>query len=266
MPKDLPEFYTIGPLPEINLGFVTLPTYYTILSLTYCLAIYWFYKRCESRNLSQRHAMNIGLIILFAGFLGARLFHILFEHPAHYWENPIQILYFWQGGFVFYGGFIVAYIAAFIYARKLQLTFWLWHDTAAPVLAGGYALGRLACFAVGCCYGAVCDWPWGVKVDQADLQNGIITTVVRHPTQLYAVGLELLTLGFLIWYEKRKPPLGNVFLVWVILHSTGRIIMETFRDDPRGGHYWGLTISIWISLIFIVIAKFVLFKKNKALN
>ncbi len=254
MDRSLPEFYTIGPYPEIHLGFITLPTYYTVISLTYCLAIFWFYKRCESRNLSQRNAMNIGLLVLIAGFIGARLFHIIFEYPSHYLENPVQVFYFWQGGFVFYGGFILAYLAAFLYARKLKLTFWLWHDTLAPVLAGGYALGRVACFLVGCCYGAVCDLPWGVAVEQADIHTGALSVVTRHPTQLYAVGFELLTLIFLLWYEKKRPPLGNVFLSWVVLHSIGRIIMETFRVDPRGGDYAGLSISTWISIALIVTA------------
>ncbi len=262
MHSQLPEFYPIGPYPEINLGFVTLPTYYTVLSLTYCVAIFWFYKRCETRNLSQRNAMNIGLIVLFAGFIGARVFHILFEYPSYYLEDPIQVFYFWQGGYVFYGGFILAYVAAFIYAKKLRLTFWLWHDTLAPVLAGGYAMGRMACFLVGCCYGAACDLPWAVDLKQADVHSGVVSTVSRHPTQLYAVIFELVIMAFLIWYEKRKPPLGNVFLSWVGLHAIGRIIMETFRVDPRGGVYVGLSISTWISILFIAIVIATFIKKN----
>lgn len=247
-----PEFYTLGPLPEINLGFVTLPTYYTVLSLTYCLGIFWFYKRCESRNLSQKAAMDIGLLILVGGFIGARLFHVLFEYPGHYWQNPIEVFYFWQGGFVFYGGFLFAYGSVYLYARKLKLTFWLWHDTAAPVLAGGYALGRLACFLVGCCYGKVCDLPWGTALKQVNIHTHEVAILLRHPTQLYASIFEFSTLAFLLWYEKRRPQVGNVFLAWVFLHSLGRIIMEIFRDDPRGAQYFGLSISTLISVVLMI--------------
>ncbi len=263
MTKALPRFYTLGPLPEIDLGFVALPTYYTLLSLTYCLCVYWFYRRCESRSLPQKNAMDIGLIILIGGFVGARLFHILFEYPSHYLENPLEIFYIWQGGFVFYGGFLFAYLLAFLYARKLQLTFWLWHDTLAPVLSLGYALGRLACFFVGCCYGKICDLPWAVSLKQVDIHNHAISSVLRHPTQLYASGLEFLTLFFLLWYEKRKPALGNVFLAWLALHSVNRIIMEIFRDDPRGAHYFGLSISTLISLLLLLAVTGVFLKRRK---
>ena len=252
MKTQLPDFYTVGPLPELNLGFVILPTYHVMLSLLYCLAIFWFYKRCETRNLSQKNAMELGLIVLFSSFVGARLFHVFFEYPSYYRQYPMEVLYFWQGGFVFYGGFILGYLLAFLYARKLKLTFWLWHDTLAPILAGGYALGRLACFLVGCCFGKPCDLPWAVSMGQVHVQSDALFSLSRHPTQLYASLTEGLTLLFLLWYEKRKPPLGNVFLAWVGLHSIGRIIMEIFRDDPRGGTYWGLSLSTHISIVLIL--------------
>lgn len=263
MDNNLPEFYTLGPFPEINLGFTTLPTYYTSLSLTYCLAIFWFYKRCEQRNLPQKNAMDLGMIILLGGFIGARLLHVLFEYPEHYIKNPIEAFYFWQGGFVFYGGFLFAYALAYFYSRKFKLTFWLWHDTIAPVLAGGYALGRLACFLVGCCYGKVCEWPWAISLRQVNIHSHVITTVQRHPTQLYASAFEFGTLLFLLWYEKRKPAIGNVFLAWVFLHSVGRMTMEYFRDDPRGANIFGVSISTSISLMLILAVSVIFFLRNK---
>ena len=180
-------------------------------------------------------------------------------------KHPAQIFYIWQGGFVFYGGFIFAYFLAFLYARKFNLTFWLWHDTAAPVLAGGYALGRTACFLAGCCYGKVCELPCGISTKQVHLHTGVEAAVTRHPTQLYATAIELLTLMFLLWYEKRKPKLGSVFLIWVALHSVGRIVMETFRDDPRGGVHFGLSISTIISIALLLAATAIFVKrKNQA--
>ncbi len=263
MNNTLPEFYPLGPFPEINLGFVSLPTYYFVISLTYCLCIIWFYKRCDNRNLPQKNAMDIGLIVLICGFIGARLFHILFEFPSHYIKHPIEIFYFWQGGFVFYGGFLAAYACAFLYARKLKLTFWLWHDTLAPVLAFGYAMGRMACFLVGCCYGKVCDLPWAVPLKQVHVTTDHLSVVLRHPTQLYAVIIEFATLAFLLWYEKKRPRLGNVFLYWVGLHSLGRIIMEVFRDDPRGSTFFGLSLSTVISILLISTVATILYSRSK---
>lgn len=263
MEYGLPTTYTIGPLPQINFGNLSLPTYYLVISVACSICIYWFYKRCESRNLSIRNAMDICLIVLFSGFIGARLAHVIFEFPDYYRNNPIEILYFWQGGFVFYGGAILGYLCASFYARRLQMTFWLWHDTAAPVLALSYTIGRIACFLEGCCYGKVCSLPWAVALKEVNIHTHGTLTSLRHPTQLYAVGTELLTLIFLLWVERQKPKLGVVFLSWVILHATGRIIMEAFRDDPRGPDFFNLSISTVISILFIMIASIFLSKRLK---
>lgn len=262
MEEKLPEFYTLGPLPEIPLGLFSLPSYYFVISLGYCICILWFYKRCEKRKLDQQQAMDIGLIILFAGFIGARLFHIFFELPSHYMKNPIEVFYFWQGGFVFFGGFITAYLSALVYARKLKSNFWEWHDAIAPILAFGYGFGRIACFLVGCCYGKVCDLPWATTIKQVHIETSHIEEVLRHPTQLYATGLEWLFLIFLLWYEKRRPIAGRVFLAWLTLHSIGRIFMESLRDDPRGSQFFGLSISTLISILLLLLSAYLFFNRS----
>ena len=121
-------------------------------------------------------------------------------------------------------------------------------------MALGYGLGRLACFFEGCCYGKLCHLPWAIPLKEVDVVSEQISTSLRHPTQLYAAGTELLTLGFLLWLEKRHPKLGVVFLSWVILHASGRIIMEAFRDDPRGPEVLSLPISSTVSIVFIFMA------------
>ncbi|MCJ8276146.1 MAG: prolipoprotein diacylglyceryl transferase [Bdellovibrionales bacterium] len=215
MDYGLPASYTIGPLPQIHIGELTLPSYYAVISIACTICVYWFYRRCDSRNLNNRNAMDISLLILIIGFIGARLAHVLFEFPQYYLEHPIEILYFWQGVFVFYGGAILGYLSAAFYARRLKMTFWLWHDTLAPVMALGYAIGRVACFLEGCCYGKVCNLPWAIHLHEVDSQ-GIMPRALSHPTHLYAIGTELITLAVLLFVERRRPNLGVVFLLWVI--------------------------------------------------
>ncbi len=257
-----PSFYTTGPLTEIQIGSLVIPTYYLVISLTYCIGILWFYKRCETRQLPQKNALDMSLIIMIFGFIGARLGHVIFEEPQFYLKNPIQIFYFWQGGFVFYGGALLAYLIAALSVRKLKLTFWLWHDTLAPVIALGYAFGRLGCFLTGCCFGKVCDWPWSIPLQQTHITTGVVEHILRHPTPLYAFTIEIFIVLFLLWYEKQKPVLGRVFLIWVALHSLNRIVMEYFRDDPRGIEVFNLSISTFISLILFVASLSLYIKKK----
>lgn len=259
------QFYTIGPLVEINLGFIQIPTYYFLISLTSCLAILWLYKRSEKRQLSQQMALDLSLILLGSGFIGARLTHIFFELPNYYFKEPLRMFYFWQGGFVFYGGALTAYVAGLIYLKKNNEPLGHWHDSLAPIIAFGYSMGRLACFCTGCCYGKICQLPWATSLKQVDMNNGFVTTVHRHPTQLYAFGLEFGIFLFLLWYEqaKGKRKTGQLFLIWLILHALNRINMELFRDDPRGPEVFGLSISMLISLLLLLLSFFFWLRKKK---
>ena len=267
MKENLFLFYTSGPLPWIKMGFLDIPTYYFVISLTCCLCILWFYRRCHFFGLSQKRGMDISLILLISGFIGARLVHILFENPSYYLSHPMEVFYFWQGGFVFYGGALLAYLSVFIFIKKLKLKFWAWHDVLAPVLALGYALGRLACFFVGCCYGKICELSWAFPLKQMDVHSGKVEVLLRHPTPLYATGLELFTLLFLLWFETKKTKPGQIFLIWVFFHSINRLIMEVFRDDPRGPQPYGISLSMAVSFILLLISIFLIqFLKPRALK
>jgi phosphatidylglycerol:prolipoprotein diacylglycerol transferase len=190
-----------------------------------------------------------------AALAGARILHILYENFSYYRENPLKIFYLWEGGFVFYGGMILALVATFAYlhfirAPKKSLYF----DTFAPVLSFAYGFGRVGCFLAGCCYGKVCAYPWSV--------GG------RHPTQLYAliweVGTIMLLLGLEnIEFSKRPRFLrrsGDIFILWLALHSLGRLMMESFRDDFRGDQIFGYSVSTVLSLTLLCIACIFLIK------
>lgn len=43
-------------------------------------------------------AMTVAIWIIFAGIMGARLFHVLDHWSYEYALNPIRALYIWEGG------------------------------------------------------------------------------------------------------------------------------------------------------------------------
>lgn len=251
--------------PDIRLSdSIVLPTYLLFLSLLYCFLILYVFRRAEARGENSRIALDFSLILMLAGFIVGRIFHVLYEAPQYYWPDWTRIFQFWQGGFVFYGGFLTAFITCWLYSYRQKLPFLAWADFFAPVFALGYGLGRISCFLAGCCYGRACRMPWGVKFPW-DAQQ-----IQRHPTQLYAVGWELAVYGVLIVLEKRnlneRRP-GGIFFQWVFLHSIGRLLMEYFRDDFRGSSLCGLSISSWVSLILMCVAScWLTFRSQKKLR
>jgi phosphatidylglycerol:prolipoprotein diacylglycerol transferase len=216
-------------------------TYYLIISLSATASALWFLKRSEAQGLTRIAAIDFTLVVLVAGFLGARLTHVFYEEPAFYREHPWRVLEFWYGGFVYLGGLMGALLGAAFFCERRHEPLWMWADLAAPPAALAYALGRVGCFFNGCCYGRACELPWAVFMHGQH----------RHPTQLYAALWEGLTVLALLWIEPRFKRPGTLFGLWLVLHGMGRMLMEHFRDDPRGPLMAGLSLGTWLSAVLI---------------
>ncbi len=112
--------------------------------------------------------VNIALIALVAGIVGARLSHVL-ENLGEYtdprrtaWENFSAAINIRSGGLTFYGGLILATVACLVYGAIRKVPLRLGMDVIAPCVMIGLGFGRIGCYLNGCCHGAECDVPWAV--------------------------------------------------------------------------------------------------------
>lgn len=226
----------------------SVPIYYLVLSLDTCIALAWLRLRAQKSGLDLKLVWDAALIAMISAFVGARLFHVFYENPEIYLQNPWAVLYFWNGGFVFYGGALLVALSGWLFLRTRAREPLAYFDLFTPIASLGYMIGRWGCFLAGCCYGRYCDLPWAVEG--------------RHPTQLYASFWEFGVLLILLGLEKKKQPTGRVFFLWIVLHGVGRILMEAFRDDFRGMEP-GLSISTWISIVLIGAGAFGLWRSHR---
>lgn len=225
------HFQTSGFLPTLELGPLIVPTYFLIVSIALSSAVVLLWLRSRKNGLSPLQAMNFSLLSLCSALVGARGFHVLFEEPRYYFEKPLRVLKFWYGGFTWHGGLIGGLIGLIIAARisaprlnREQIETWL--DTAAPVLAFGYAFGRVGCFLTGCCHGASCPWP-GSEFDSFQLPSQLLTIVLE-----FMIGVSLLRLER--HARLRSFGSGTLFWIWLALHAVNRLMMELIRGDDRG--------------------------------
>jgi phosphatidylglycerol:prolipoprotein diacylglycerol transferase len=84
----------------------------------------------------------------------------------------------------------------------------------------------------GCCYGRPTDLPWGVVF--RDPQTLAPQGISLHPSQLYDFLNGALIFLILLFVTLKKKYQGQVFIWFLILHSTARLITERFRGDDRG--------------------------------
>src|SRR3546814_21186402 len=84
----------------------------------------------------------------------------------------------------FHGGLIGVLVVLFLFARKHSKTLLEIGDFIAPLIPLGLAAGRLGNFINGELWGRPTDVPWGMVFPQSG------DHLVRHPSQLYELGLE----------------------------------------------------------------------------
>ena len=139
-------------------GKLTIHSYGFFVALGFIVGI--FLAKLEAKKLGedQEKIMDLCFYILMASILGARLFYVFTNHEM-FLSDPLEVLRIWNGGLVFYGGFIGALVTVIVYIKKKKILPWKTVDILTPSLALGYCIARLGCFSAGCCYGKACDLP-----------------------------------------------------------------------------------------------------------
>ena len=216
---------------------------------------------------------------------GGRLGFVIFYNPEYYLQNPLEIIFIWQGGMSFHGGLIGVATASFLFFRKNSVPLLSGADLLALGTPIGLGLGRLANFINDELWGRVTDVPWGVIVNSPQSRTvcqEIVDHCIRHPSQIYEAILEGLILFILMMYLafkrnafKRPGFLASIFFMG---YGLSRCFVELFRqpdqqfqsvNNPMGFFIqfgeMGLTMGQVLSLPMIVIGiiLFVTSTRNK---
>lgn len=209
-------------------------SYGLLLATAMIVALVVAVRLAAKDGLDPNRAYDIALYTIGASLVGSKLLLLVTEpwllEPSRLFSKD-----FWSSGGVYFGGFLAAFFGSILFARLFKQDWWRVADAFAPAIAIGQAIGRLGCFAAGCCWGVACDLPWGVQFTEQGHENtGVPIGIHLHPVQLYESAASLAIFAFLLWLRKRKAFTGQVVLAYLVLYSAARFIIEFWRDDPRG--------------------------------
>lgn len=246
-----PELFRIGPL--------VINSYGLMLALAFIIGMFIAGKLAEKKGLDKDEIINLSFIIMVSAIFGARVLYVLthLEEFSGRWTKT-----FWPvqddgsvgiNGLILLGGVIGAVIAASIYASRKKMPYWKTADSIAPALAFGLVLGRIGCFLNGCCFGKVCDLPWGVRFPDGSAADVIMQHNSLHPTQLYSSLYALIIFSILIWLSYKRPFDGMVTGVFLILYGIARFTVDFFRYyESQMFLFWGLDLNQIISMIMFI--------------
>ena len=186
--------------------------------------------------------LDFGIIAIIASVIGSRLFHVVVENPSYYWEKPIRVFYFWQGGFVSIGAFLGSALAWIIYMRKRRLPAWRYLDIAVTAVPIIIFFVRAGCLLVGCCYGKPTDFFIHLTFNDPSSTAGYYYLgVPLHATQPYFMFNALIMWGVVLLTYKYRKFYGQVLATFMMYEGVSRFFIEFLRgDDDRGIWFGGL--------------------------
>jgi phosphatidylglycerol:prolipoprotein diacylglycerol transferase len=224
----------------LQLGGITVYSYGFMLALAFITGTYLAQRRARREGVSAQLVFDLIFYALVSSIIGARAFFVAVNWD-YYAHNVLEIFKLWEGGLVFYGGFIVAFLVVMVFLRAHRLPVMKIADIVSPSLAIGISIGRIGCFLNGCCYGKLSP-QWGVSYPASgnppafaqQLAQGLIGSEAQCslpvlPTQLYESLSALVIFMILLWLEKRKRFQGVLFWVFLLLFSLYRCVIESFR-------------------------------------
>jgi prolipoprotein diacylglyceryl transferase len=178
------------------------------------------YRRAPKHGIRQDDVIDILLVAVPCGIIGARLYYVLFEW-SYYSQDLAQIFNLRGGGLAVHGSLIGGFLGAWLVCRHKKISFADGLDMTVAGIALAQAIGRWGNFFNGEAHGGPTDLPWGIMVDGVRV----------HPTFLYESIWCLLLFFLLLYLDNHRKFIGQIFLSYGFLYSLERFFVEGLRTD-----------------------------------
>lgn len=217
-------------------GDIPVYTYGVLVAAGVLLGL-WYARHYAARHtdIDPERVWNLGIYMVLGGLVGAKAWFVL-SNGSYFWrhKNEVFALATLQSGGTFYGGFIGALVVAAIYANWQRVPPLPLLDSFSAGLPLGHAVGRLGCFAAGCCYGKPTYLPWAVTFTSTRAAQlvGTPLNIPLHPTQLYEAAAEFFNFFILILLARKQRFRGEIFATFILLYGIERGLIEFDRWDP----------------------------------
>ena len=222
----------------IQFNEIALPSYGVMLVISFIAAILYVRRAGKRFNISPMIIENLAFYVMVGVIIGGRILYVVF-HWSQYENDLLGIIRIWEGGMMFFGGFIGALIAGIIYLRKEKTPVLKVADIIVPAVALGTFFTRIGCFLNGCCFGKPSSLPWAIKFPAHCVAGSSpVGQYSLHPTQPYA-SLFGLALFFFLNRKLNKPhKTGVVFALYLIFSGAFRFGVDFIRYYENIANFW----------------------------
>ena len=214
------------PIRELSIGPLNIHLYGLIIGLGMILGAVYAMKRSERFGINEDLVLDGFLWIAPFAIVCARIYYCVFAWDQ-YADNPISVLYIWEGGIAVYGSIIGAIVGILVFCKVKKVDVTAALDLIAVAFLIGQFIGRWGNFFNREAFGGETDS--FLRMGLYNAYTGV--TTYHHPTFLYESLWNMV--GFVILHfasNKRKYD-GQIALGYVTWYGLGRFWIEGLRTD-----------------------------------
>lgn len=227
----IPDLFSIGPF--------TLHSFGLMMALAFVFPGYFTARELARRGYDAALAWEFIVAAAIGGLVGAKVDYLI--------ENDGAGGFFSGTGLVWYGGLIGGVVAVLALAGVRKMPLGVLANVVAPVLALGYAIGRIGCQLSGDGdYGSPTSLPWGMSYPDGEVP----TNEIVHPTPIYETTAMMIVFYVLWRLRTRLTRPWQLFGLWAILAGAERFLVEFVRRNETVA--MGLTTAQIVSLVLML--------------
>ena len=207
--------------------------------------------------------IDLAPYLIIFGILGARIYYCALNYDF-YLRFPTEIFAIRHGGISIHGAIIGGAFGLWLFARRHKLNIKKLFDTVAVGLPLAQAIGRWGNFFNSEAFGTPTNLPWKLYIAPQYRPIPYQNDLFFHPTFLYESILDIVIFVILFFMTKNNKIKkdGNLVLLYLVLYSIVRIIVESFRIDSVK-YVLGQPVAIFVSVGIIILSIILFFINNK---
>ena len=243
----------IDPVREFAVGPLSVHMYGLVIAFGLVLAVVYAMRRSSQFGLTEDHVLDGVLWVTPFAIVCARAYYCAFSWEL-YADNPISVLYIWNGGIAIYGGVLGAVAGVLVYCRIRKISLGAALDLVLLGFLIGQSIGRWGNFFNREAFGAE---------TESFLRMGLYspltgTTTYHHPTFLYESAWNALGFAVLHFLSKKRKYDGQIALGYVVWYGLGRTFIEGLRTDSLYVPGTGIRVSQLLAALSCLAAAAVL--------